>query len=251
MGAIRILTRAQRSTRLCAWISFGVFLLTARAATGASFFQVDLSHHVTHSLYEGMLKGPGNNLANLAGGAPGDQAPRKTMLEIPFRLDGLILVGPGESSNGRTGEPVEVVKKVEAIPVGRKADRLYFLHATNFHATDGDKLAAYVVHYADGTKEEIPVRYGEDIRDWWNFGSDKDAGVSKGQIAWTGNCEASSRDGIDTRLFMKTWKNPHPEREIRTLDMVSGDQPSGQGAPAPFLVAVTGAIGEVEKNGKK
>ena len=59
------------------------------------------------------------------------------------------------------------------------------------------------------------------------------------QIVWTGSNEAASRHGVGIRLFMKTWTNPEPDREIQSLEMATGDQSPGQGTPAPFLVAVT------------
>src|SRR5215212_9864377 len=103
-------------------------------------FQVDLSKQVTHSLYEPMLKTPGSDLSALATGTAPDQTPRKTLKGIPFRLDGVVLVGPGESSSGITGEPAPVAKKVEGIPIGRKAEKLYFLQATHWDATEGARL---------------------------------------------------------------------------------------------------------------
>jgi hypothetical protein len=216
--------------------------LTARAADAPAspYFQVDLSKHVTHSLYEPMLKTPGSDLSNLAAGTPANETPHKTFKEIPFRLDGVILIGPGESSSGITQEPAPVAKKVEGIPINHKAERLFFLQATHWHAMDGARLGTYVVHYADGSKEEIPIRYGQDVRDWWDFGDDKGKSISEGETVWTGTCEAADRNMVTLRLFLKTWKNPHPDKEIQTMDMVTGDQPSGQGAPTPFLVALSG-----------
>ena len=40
--------------------------------------------------------------------------------------------------------------------------------------------------------------------------------------------------------IVKRFEATHPDVEIKSLDVVTGDQPSGQGAPAPFLVAVSG-----------
>jgi hypothetical protein len=212
----------------------------AADAPSSPYFEVDLSKQVNCSLYEPMLKTPGSDLSALATGTPADQAPHKKLKGIPFRFDGVVLVGPGESSSGITGEPAPVAKKVEGIPIGRKAEKLYFVQATHWHAMEGAKLGAYIVHYADGSKEEIPIRYGQDVRDWWDFGDDKGKSISEGETAWTGACEAATRNGNGIRLFLKTWKNPHAEREITTLDMVTGDQPAGQGAPTPFLVALSG-----------
>ncbi len=230
---------------LLAWVATAAALLSPMAVRGADtpaapYFQVDLSKQITHSLYEGMLTVQGSDLSNLATGTSPNETAHKTLKGIPFRFDGVVLVGPGESSNGLTGEPAPVVKQVAGIPVGRKAERLYFLHATHFQGKDGDRIGAYVIHYADKSKVEIPIRYGEDVRDWWDGGADKGQGVAQGVVAWTGTCEAAERNGTKIRLFMKTWQNPHPELEIQGLDMVTGEQKAGPGACAPFLVALSG-----------
>lgn len=217
----------------------------AQETPAGAVFQVDLSKHVNHSLYEPLLKADGNDLASLAGPAA-TETPRKTLKGIPFRLDGIILVGPGQSVNGLTGETIPLAKEVKGIPIGRKAQELYFLHSTNWFAPKDTKIAAYVINYADGSKVEIPIRYGIDVLDWWSVPMDADRGseVTEGQVAWTGTDAATTRSGPDLqiRLFLKTWKNPHPDREIKTLDVVAGDYKgeTGNGAPAPFLVAVSG-----------
>jgi hypothetical protein len=217
----------------------------AEDAPTPAYFQVDLSKHVNHSLYEPQLKAEGNDLASLAGPAT-TETPRKTLKGIPFRLDGVILVGPGSSINGLSGESVPAAKEVKGIPVGRKAQELYFLHSTNWYAPKDTRIAAYIINYADGTKEEVPVRYGVDVLDWWAIPMDaaRGAEVTEGQVAWTGTNAATERQGggLTLRLYLKTWKNPHPDREIKTLDMVAGDFKGemGNGAPAPFLVAVSG-----------
>ena len=232
---VRTLPIAAAALALCT-------LTNAARAAGAPagpYFQVDLSKYITHSLYEPMLKTPGADLSNLAAGSAANETPKKTLKGVPFRLDGVILVGPGESSSGPTGEPAPVVKKVEGIPIGQKAERLFFLHATHWGAEKGAKLGAYVVHYADGTKEEIPIRYGMEVLDWWTI-PDRGSEVSNAVVAWTGTCDAAERSKVTIRLFLTTWKNPHPDLEIRSLDMVTGDQPSGPGAPTPFLAGLSG-----------
>ncbi len=43
---------------------------------------------------------------------------------------------------------------------------------------------------------------------------------------------------------MTTWKNPQPEQEIESVDMVADGQSPGWSSPAPFLVALSGKIDE-------
>ncbi len=212
----------------------------ADEAADKAYFQVDLSKQVNAGLYEAMLKTEGNDLASLGAGVAATESPRKTFKGVPFRLDGVIVVGPGESSAG-PGDPVPVAKKVEGIPIGRKAEKLFFLQATHWQAEKNAKIGSYLVHYADGATEEIPIRYGVDVVDWWSVPG-RDETVTDAQIAWTGTNNATTRAdaGIRIRLFLKTWKNPHPDQEIKTVDMATGDQKSGMGAAAPFLVGLSG-----------
>jgi len=128
--------------------------------------------------------------------------------------------------------------QVEGIPIDRKATRLHFLHATHWRARDGTQIGAYIVHYADGTRLEIPIRYGEDMRDWWER-SDRETRVTRARVAWSGSNEASSRLRSKIRLWVSSWTNPYPQKPIVTLDMVTGEQPAGPQAPAPFLVGLT------------
>ncbi len=192
---------------------------------------IDLRGKTNRSLYEAMLATPGNDLANLGSGS-------HTLRGVPFRTSGVVLVGPGETSNGSGGEAVTVAKRVEGIPVGRKANRIFFLNGTHWHTDNGITIGDYSVHYADGTQTEIPIRYGEDVLDWWTVG-EAGNGPAEQQIAWMGRNDAASRGDVPIRLFMKAWQNPRPNVPIRSIDVATGDQPPGPGAPAPFLVGLT------------
>jgi hypothetical protein len=100
------------------------------------------------------------------------------------------------------------------------------------------EIGAYIVHYEDGTRLELPIRYGEDVRDWW-VRSDPEPRVTRARIAWNGSNEAAARMRSRIRLYTRSWANPYPERTIRSLDMVTGEQAAGPEAPAPFLVGLT------------
>jgi hypothetical protein len=140
------------------------------AQASQAFFQVDLSRHVTKRLTDAMLNHTGNDLSDLDSGLTKENRV-KTLQDVPFRIDGAILVGPGETEGELTGGKVTVARSVTGIPVERKAERLYFLHGTHFGSRmERAKIGAYVVHYADGMKTEIPIRDGVDVADWWDVG---------------------------------------------------------------------------------
>jgi hypothetical protein len=223
-----------------------VGLATALGASGPrgaaviaapAYFPLDLSKRVTQRLSQPMLNHEGNDLAELEAELA-KESRTKTLKDVPFRIDGAILVGPGETEGRFTGGPVKVVQSVKGIPVGRKAERLYFLHAAHFGSQmEGAKIGAYIVHYEDGKEAEIPIRDKVDLADWWDAGDE----VSEGEVAWRGKNEATKQldPQASIRLFMAKWKNPRPEVSIKSLDMVTGEQKSGQSAAVPFLVALT------------
>ena len=85
------------------------------------------------------------------------------------------------------------------------------------------------------------------VLDWW-VQSDPD--LTAAPVAWTGKAQVAlssatdQRLPVNIRLFLKRWENPHPEREIKSLDVVAGEKPSTGPAPLPFLVAVTAGRGK-------
>lgn len=82
----------------------------------------------------------------------------------------------------------------------------------------------YVVHYADGSVAEIPMNCGQQTGDWWiknNALNSMDA-----RVAWS-NAENKG-------FFVYGWKNPHPDKTIETLDIVSSNR-----GPIPVTIGIT------------
>ena len=89
-----------------------------------------------------------------------------------------------------------------------------------------------MVHYADGSSERVPIVYGRSLVNWWSFRKEE---PSEARVAWTGSNDTTDRNpGLKIRLFAITWTNPHPEKVIATIDVLS----SGKECD-PFLVAAT------------
>jgi WD40 repeat protein len=140
----------------------------------------------------------------------------------------------------READPkADLLEKVEGIKVGSRAGRLVFLHGTEFSLADQGEEAAreigsYVVHFADATEHRIPIVYGRDLSDWWAYPNTPEP--TKAEIAWRGAniAAADFADGVTIRVFSIPWTNPHPEKEIATIDFVSKLT-----ACQPFLVALT------------
>jgi hypothetical protein len=148
----------------------------------------------------------------------------------------LMLAGPGL--------PGKLPKEVTGIPVGRRADALFFLQAGRINRPmdarerkEGKRfeLMHYVVHYADGTSETVPVMSEIDVD---NYRQASPKALPGAQIAWVKPYEGTEFQAV---AYSMQWNNPHPEKEIASLDAVSGPDP-GRGGVA--LLAITAATAE-------
>lgn len=141
---------------------------------------------------------------------------------------------------GGPGVPGNLPDSVHDIPVGKKADALFFLHAARVDQPLSPderrqrkrvELCRYVVHYADGSNVDVPVYLDEDIRDYRQA---EPTAIPGAQIAWTRPYEGK---GLRAVIYAKKWDNPRPDAVIRSVDLVYG--PERRGVPA--LIAMTAA----------
>ncbi len=76
---------------------------------------------------------------------------------------------------------------------------------------------------------------GRQLADWWGFDDPSKRQASAAKVAWVGSNDTTDMNqGLEIRLFDLAWTNPHPEKAIATLDILSAGK-----QPDPFLVAVT------------
>ncbi|MGH7867578.1 MAG: hypothetical protein ACREP9_08085, partial [Candidatus Dormibacteraceae bacterium] len=120
-------------------------------------------------------------------------------------------------------------QRILGIKIGQSCTQLHFLQAAGWHTSDGTPIGSYIVHFADGRQQTIPIIYGEDVRDW-NGNSDPSTIQKRGTVVWSG----TNRAPFHVRLFKTTWVNPWPDTEITSIDYISAMAES-----APFLVALT------------
>ena len=128
------------------------------------------------------------------------------------------------------------------IRVGFAFDKLHILHGTEygafgdavhrFHVAEGTEVGRYRVGYADETELVIPVVYGRDVRDIWNW--DKSRATARGKVVWTGRSPAATREGVTLRMYLTTWENPRPGDEVTHIDFVSAET-----AASPVCIAIT------------
>lgn len=195
----------------------------------ANLVFIDLQPHANQKLTDPFHSGrAGNNLAELS---TGKQQLGSTSFDIQ---PSIIQLGNDKIKD----KPREVM----GIGVNHKLKKLHILHATGASGSsnpdttlpDGTKIGEYVIHYEDGSKVSIPIVYGENLRDWWNW--DKSKPISQGQVAWTGSNKYAKRNRKEIRLYQTTWDNPHPEKKIKAIDYVADNATQC----ALFCVAMTG-----------
>ena len=118
-------------------------------------------------------------------------------------------------------------ERIEGIKVDRKVGNIYFLHAIAWGILNKVEAAfTYVVHYGDGTVEELPVRNYREVWDWGFL-------ALTGDMA-TNHCVKGWANGSNKGLYLWRWTNPHPEKAITTIDIVSAC-----GAQIPLIAAIS------------
>jgi hypothetical protein len=123
---------------------------------------------------------------------------------------------------------------VSGIKIGQRCRRLHFLHSTSWTAPDGKEIARIVIHFSDGRKTELPIRFAEQVRDWWEWPNEPELRSTNSVVAWRGtNPLATADNAVSVRLFKTAWENTEPDVMIESIDFVSAL------VTAPFLLAIT------------
>jgi hypothetical protein len=184
---------------------------------------LDLTPFYNAGLDESWHGSKGNDLRALPKGL-------QTFSGVEFDVRGIVQLG--SRSPSATNYPA----LIKGIPVKQKCQRLYFLHATGLGTpgAEGKQIGAYVVHFATNQMRlEIPIRYGQEVRNWHVLAGEA-AAPKELQVAWRGENAQSKSAGHSIRLFLTTWTNLVPDLEVESIDFVSA-----MGVPAPFLIAIS------------
>lgn len=224
-----------------------------QAATAWKFMTLDLTPFVNHSLVDTNdstqprgwnASGSDDDLRDFSTG-------KQTLRGVEYFITPagtqknhsvILIAGKSAKLGGLT--------EVKGIQVRAKADRLFFLHS----AAWGVPGFTYRVYYTEDRKVWIPgkpdpfvdvvVKPNENITEWVHGGS-----VERSQkflpgatVAWLGGnarTRGSSPTGDkDLGVFQMTWDNPHPEKEIESIDIIS---PGLAGSGNAFVFAITAA----------
>ncbi|NOY80648.1 MAG: hypothetical protein GXP31_06545 [Kiritimatiellaeota bacterium] len=127
--------------------------------------------------------------------------------------------------------------RATGIPVGRKADKLWFLQSAAYPPKENvpgkyvrkkgnPVVAKYVFHYADGTTAEFPLRWEIDINDYF-----RPTPCENARIAWSGRNRVHGNIG----MYVTEWNNPHGDKVIESLDLIGAFETT-----QVVLIGVTG-----------
>ena len=148
-----------------------------------------------------------------------DQGPDNSLQGVPWGIHNLLGVPCDlirfDENNDKTcivlsskSQKGVLPSVVGDIPVGGKIRALYFFHTAGW---PGGPAMTYRIHYVSGKTLDVPVLTGRDIGNWW---TSHDAKMRK-FMAW--------ENRLGRGFYCMEWVNPHPEGEIRSLDIVSPD----------------------------
>ena len=180
---------------------------------------VNLSHHFNAGLTNAWHFPGGRGSATLRDLPQGVQE----FGGVPFDVRGIV-----QLASARTANLPNYPERSTNMLLGLRCRSLHFLHATGWVVRDGTQIGSYWVHYQDGSASEIPIIYGEHLREWHGR-SDRRPEISAGTLAWD-----DGKPGTKRRLFQCRWENPKPEVEVLTVDFVSAMTDC-----FPFLIAIT------------
>ena len=129
---------------------------------------------------------------------------------IRFLVNGVVFL------NGRHPD------RVDGLPLNKRCRRLHLLHGTTAKMPDGTTIARLVLHYADGPQAELPITYGQHVRDWWQRSSDP-LPEPPLTVAWSGQNRLTRREGAALNIYLSSFENPRPKDSIQKVDFVSAN----------------------------
>jgi hypothetical protein len=143
---------------------------------------------------------------------------KQTFAGVPLEIQGAtILWGKRNADRGQN-----YPEKVTDIPCQQKFETLYILHCVFFEAARGEPSFGVILNYEDDKIQSDEIVCGDDSKDWWVNDPNEVLGPSakRSTLAWTGTGKANGRDQ-DVRFCLTAIDNKHPDRLVKTIDLVS------------------------------
>jgi hypothetical protein len=172
---------------------------------------------------------------------------------VPFAIED----GYGRSAGSFVGlkgfGSPSTLQQAHTYAIGERADYLFFLHAVNAAPGFGDsegpvELFRYIVRYEDGTTEAIPVRWQQEVGDWYRRRDEQmnyPDPPSNARVAWHVDFDEQHNwrraHRVQLAMYQMTWANPHPERVIHQIDIENAaevEKPEESPA-APIIAGIT------------
>jgi RNA polymerase sigma factor (sigma-70 family) len=136
---------------------------------------------------------------------------------VPFQMIGEIEMNGMGASRDRGFRP----PRVGEIPVERRAARLHVLGAAGYKDPDGTPVAELRLHYTNGQRRNIFIRYGDHVRNMHAAPDERriDLADPRSRMVWNDVTEGDKSE--EFRLFKSIFDNPLPQEEIRGIELLS------------------------------
>jgi beta-lactamase regulating signal transducer with metallopeptidase domain/uncharacterized GH25 family protein len=137
---------------------------------------------------------------------------------LPFNLSTAVILY-GDLDGAMCGFP----EQVSGIPVGRTFDELHLLHVTRNFEAPGTPVARIRLNYRDGSHHEFTIRYAYEVRKHTHTIYEQQESLldtENTKIVWRSVNKGTGRN-TNSRLIETTFRNPHPEREVVSLDAIT------------------------------
>jgi serine/threonine protein kinase len=126
--------------------------------------------------------------------------------------------------NGAADAGAQRPDELRGIEVHRSAHTIHFLHFEDWAEPEGKEIARIIVHYSQGDPEAISIQSHINIADDW-------MGLplvpKQAKLVWMGTSPFADAHSTAQGLYSYSWQNPHPDREILRLDLVSAKSRAG------------------------
>lgn len=152
---------------------------------------------------------------------------RQVIDGVPLYIEGnLTLYGKLLAERGQ-GDMRLNPRVIRSVRVNRAFEELHLLHAGGWGDVEGATIAIITLHYQDGTTADLPIVYGVHVRGGGRGLSEENETLTDPQskIIWRGPGPGTEEMRPTARLFKSTLINPHPEKQVDTLDLKSAGEP--------------------------
>lgn len=169
---------------------------------------------------------------------PGSPRGLNMFAGVPVRIDGAMMLWGKSNADRGMAYP----ETYEGIPIDAEVTSLYVCHAAFFEAEPESPIFHVVFHYDEETAKSESVVCGGDARDWFVSREEENFGPTgkRSRLGWAGNGRMRGRPQM-TRFCVTALANPHPEKKVVSIDLVS-DKSNTAGCITAITVGPNGLL---------